>query len=145
MTTVLTDTPPSITPARVMKRCLAAFTAARKYFLVSDEWDVVLLDEDPDGALADIQIDPPYLRARVRVSMDYFQRRPQDIWATMGHECAHLLQAEYDIAQEAAMADIDNELASTLYIFAQERATTRLERMFCRDNKDPHCKEVRRA
>lgn len=150
MTTRVDNNGHKIGADEALRRCGEAFEAARKYFKISDEWNVAInADTDHEDSSAWITPDLPYLRASVGVNVNLLRRRPDLIWAAMGHECAHLTQAEYDLAWDAAKSgdEVLSEAAVQLFELACERTTTRLERMFLRDCPDPHhpAKEVKRA
>lgn len=115
-----------------------AVNAARAFFGVGDEWEVILIAESPQGACSNITAELAYLRATIRFDVDYYQVHPQDIWRHAAHEVAHLVTVEAahirDLYQEGMP---DRETIHVKHTEAIERATVRLDRLFVRCNPQP--------
>ncbi|WP_019008971.1 hypothetical protein [Deinococcus aquatilis] len=119
--------------ARVAQR---AYASAWGFFQPSPEWLMEPIEakelpsEDGTGeAVLWFRID--YLRAKVV----YDPARHDDgahLWRNMGHEVAHLLLMEYDAIQQGMKGTQERAMTH-----ANERAVTRLDRLFMRERPYP--------
>ena len=116
-----------------MRRLEAAVQEARTFFGIDPLYETPVVYNHPDGA--SITADPAYLRAPIRVELDFFQREPERIREFMAHEVAHILSAE--LTRVRAMLPAEWLDATTpqgrIYNDALESLTVRLEKLFLRE------------
>ena len=119
-----------------MQRLEAAVLEARAFFGIDPLWDTPVIYNHSDGAC--MTADPAYLRAPIRVELDFFQREPERIREFMCHEVAHILSAE--LTRVRAMLPAEWLDATTpqgrIYQDAIESLTVRLEKLFLRERPD---------
>jgi len=114
-----------------------AVREARRYFRIPAEWNVRLAQSDPGDTKGQITAHPAYLDALIEYDLTQAESNA-DLYSTLGHEVAHLFLAEYDELIVALLQQLEKSGEKTQALEAltdgvRERATTRLERMFCRD------------
>ena len=119
-----------------MRTADRAAQAAREFFGLSEEWEIFIEEMQlEDEAAASVVIHLDYLRAFVRFNLREFQSFER-LWRYIGHEVAHLVIAEHRLAIAAIEAQLENPLppaAEVAWLHADERAVSRLERMFIRE------------
>lgn len=111
----------------------AAYQTALDFFQPSAEWEIDELEAAPlDGeAAAQIWTRSAYLYAKIVYDPDKHDSGA-DLWASIGHEVAHLLLLEYMAAEECL-----DGLKTRMLIHAGECTVTRLTRLFSRERPYP--------
>lgn len=117
-----------------------AVRAARAYFCLSDEWEISMREDELErDVAAEITPQVDYHRAYITYNLRTMDSLEQ-LWVRIGHEVAHLVLIEqrlfFSALEDHMQGDIPASLVR-LWIHADERAVSRLERMFARDKPLP--------
>lgn len=111
----------------------AAYMAALRLFQPSPEWSVSLEAQviDEPEVPAQCWTKPDYLLAQIVYDPAQCENG-EEIWRVIGHEVAHLLSPEYTVLERMLP-----ERYHSLSTHANERLTTRLERLWMRQQPYP--------
>lgn len=119
-----------------LKIAYAALDKALEFFGLNNEWEIKIINQriDEEGVWAQITPNVEYLFSSIVLDVGKFNT-PQEVWATIGHEIAHILFAELNLFRKLYKAPSGSE---KVWDFAEERIVTRLSRLFVRMNPCPH-------
>ncbi|MDO4244575.1 MAG: hypothetical protein Q4C89_00940 [Deinococcus sp.] len=118
----------------------AALAAARDYFDLSHEWDIKLkVERLDDGEMGRIDQLPAYMRATIKYDSSQVDDAAE-LWSVIGHEVAHLAFSEHSQFGLTVEKHLDGPMPPALFAawqYGNERAVSRLQRMFVRDRPLP--------
>lgn len=112
-----------------------AVRAAREYFGLSGEWQILMQEAALDGCSAKITPQVDYMRAGIVYDLRSMETLEQ-VWVRIAHEVAHLVCIEQRLFFSALESHLQGDVPDALirlWIHADERTVSRLERMFARD------------
>lgn len=113
----------------IAERCLEE---SRQFWGLDPAWQIELeLANLEDNTAATCSVEYDYLKAWIKVDPAKCHREA-DVWQHTAHEVAHIVLAPFDFPRYACSGQLSGE-GSAIWLHAEERTTSALERVFIRE------------